>query len=90
MRADRYHVPQNLHERRIRYVCTEYGRSSSSSGSALIRANLPMDLYIAEMKVSDAVARKLKVKMSILQRNVSIDTSGEKDDESGTQPEATA
>ena len=42
------------------------------------------------MKVSDAVAKKkLKVKTSILQRNVSIDTSEEKDDDSGgTQPEA--
>ena len=57
-------------------------------GSELIRANLPMDLYVVEMKVSDAVAKKLKVKLSILQRNVSIDTSEEKDDDSGTQPEA--
>ena len=47
-----------------------------------------MDLYVDEMKVSDAVAKKLKVKMPILQRNVSIDTSEEKDDDSGTQPEA--
>ena len=59
-------------------------------GAELIGANLPMDLYIAEMKVSDAVAKKLKVKMPILQRNVSIDTSEEKDDGSGTQPEETA
>ena len=57
-------------------------------GAELIRANLPMDLYVVEMKVSDAVAKKLKVKMPILQRNVSIDTSEEKDDGSGTQPEA--
>ena len=57
-------------------------------GAELIRANLPMDLYVVEMKVSDAVAKKLKVKLSILQRNVSIDTSEEKDDDSGTQPEA--
>ena len=58
-------------------------------GAELIRANLPMDLYVVEMKVPGTVAKKLKVKLSILQRNVSIDTSEEKEeDSSGTQTEA--
>ena len=59
-------------------------------GAELIRANLPMELYVVDMKVSGAVAtKKLKVKLPILQRNVSIDTSEEKeDDSSGTQTEA--
>ena len=35
MSTDRYHVPRNLKERCIRYICTEYGGSSSSSGSAV-------------------------------------------------------
>ena len=55
-------------------------------GTELIRANLPMDLYVVEMKVPGTVAKKLKAKLSILQSNVSIDTSEEKeDDSSGTQ-----
>ena len=63
--------------------------SGKQLGAELIRANLPMDLYVNEMKVSGAVVKKLKVKLPILQRNMPIDTSEEKEEgSSGTQSEA--
>ena len=43
----------------------------------MLTLNLPMDMHIAELFISDDSAKKLNVKLSILQRTIKLDTSVE-------------
>ena len=46
-------------------------------GKDLLTSNFPMDLHIAELLISDDTAKKLNVKLSILQRTIKLDTTAE-------------
>ena len=46
-------------------------------GKGLLTSNFPMDMHIAELLISDDAAKKLNVKLSILQRTIKLGTSVE-------------
>ena len=71
--------------RKAAWICTPVSASSTSQvmtnvqelGKDLLTSNFPMDLHIAELLISDDSAKKLKVKLSILQRTIRLDTTVE-------------
>ena len=71
--------------RKAAWICTPVSASSTSQvmtnvqdlGKDLLTGNFPMDLHIAELLISDDAAKKLNVKLSILQRTIKLDTSAE-------------
>jgi hypothetical protein len=71
--------------RKAAWICTPVSASSTSQvmtnvqdlGKDLLTGNFPMDLHIAELLISDDAAKKLNVKLSILQRTIKLDTTVE-------------
>ena len=71
--------------RKAAWICAPVSASSTSQvmtnvqelGKDLLTSNFPMDLHIAELLISDDSAKKLNVKLSILQRTIKLDTAVE-------------
>ena len=71
--------------RKAAWICTPVSASSTSQvmtnvqdlGKDLLTGNFPMDMHIAELLISDDAAKKLNVKLSILQRTIKLDTTVE-------------
>ena len=71
--------------RKAAWICTPVSAGSTTQvmtnvqqlGKDLLTSNLPMDMHIAELLISDDSAKKLNVKLSILQRTIKLDTSVE-------------
>ena len=65
--------------RKAAWICTPVSASSTTQvmtnvqqlGKDLLTSNFPMDMHIAELLISDNSAKKLNVKLSILQRTPS-------------------
>ena len=71
--------------RKAAWICTPVSASSTTQvmtnaqqlGKDLLTPNFPMDMHIAELLISDGTAKKLNVKLSILQRTIKLDTTVE-------------
>ena len=71
--------------RKAAWVCTPVSASSTSQvmtnvqqlGKELLTSNFPMNFHIAELLISDDAAKKLNVKLGILQRTIKLDTTVE-------------
>ena len=71
--------------RKAAWICTPVSASSTSQvmtnvqdlGKDLLTGNFPMDMDIAKLLISDDAAKKLSVKLSILQRTIKLDTTVE-------------
>jgi len=71
--------------RKAAWICTPLSATSTSQvmtnvqnlGKDLLTGNFPMDMHIAELLISDDAAKKLNVKLSILQRTIKLDTTVE-------------
>jgi len=71
--------------RKAAWICTPVSASSTTQvmtnvqqlGKDLLTSNFPMDVHIAELIISDDMAKKLNVKLSILTRTIKLDTTVE-------------
>ena len=71
--------------RKAAWICMPVSASGTSQamtnvqtlGKDLLTSNFPMDLHIAELLISDDAAKKLNVKLGILQRTIKLDTTVE-------------
>ena len=71
--------------RKAAWICTPVSASSTSQvmtnvqdlGKDLLTGNFPMDMDIAKLLISDDAAKKLNVKLRILQRTIKLDTAVE-------------